>query len=162
MTKDEFVTTFRDIYEHSPWVPERAYAMDPPRNLEGIAACFAAVVDSATDKEKLALLRAHPDLAGKLGRQEELTASSTKEQQGAGLNACTDEEFEAFSRLNDAYKEKFGFPFILAVKGWHRTDILKEFKRRASGERDQEFNEALAQVHRIARFRLEDHFEGHP
>ncbi|TNE37596.1 MAG: 2-oxo-4-hydroxy-4-carboxy-5-ureidoimidazoline decarboxylase [Alphaproteobacteria bacterium] len=158
MNQTDFVANFGGIYEHSPWVAERAFDKEPTLTLEAVTMALAREVDNASHNEQLALLRAHPDLAGRLGIDESLTDSSKSEQQGAGLDKCTREEFEAFQVLNTAYKEKFGFPFILAVKGWQRQGILKEFQRRVDNDRDTEFNEALAQVHRIARFRLEDFF----
>ncbi|TNE58990.1 MAG: 2-oxo-4-hydroxy-4-carboxy-5-ureidoimidazoline decarboxylase [Alphaproteobacteria bacterium] len=158
MTRTEFVENFGGIYEHSPWVAERAFDKTSDLTLAGTSQALATEVDTATKDEQLALLRAHPDLAGRLGIDDSLTDSSKSEQQGAGLDKCTREEFEAFQALNTAYKEKFGFPFILAVKGWQRQGILKEFQRRVDNDRNTEFNEALAQVHRIARFRLEDFF----
>ena len=102
----------------------------------------------------MALLRAHPDLAGKLAVEGELTAESTSEQAGAGLERCSPEEFEEFQRLNDAYTARFGFPFILAVKGYDRAGILAAFRRRVGHDRATELREALDQVHRIARLRL--------
>jgi len=159
MTGEEFVQTFGGIYEHSSWVARRAFEKSPALELENIVNALAAEVAAASKDEQLALLRAHPDLAGKLALSGGLTESSKGEQQSAGLDQCTPEEFESFQTLNAAYKDKFGFPFILAVKGWFRTDILKEFARRAGNKNEVEFAEALAQVHRIARLRLEDYFE---
>jgi OHCU decarboxylase len=162
MTREEFVKAFSSIYEHSAWVPETLYdkgISGDDLTQEDLVAAMKNTVDKAGQDKQLALLRAHPDLAGKLGRQEALTAASKNEQAGAGLDACTDEEFDAFQSLNTEYKDKFGFPFILAVKGWHRTQILQAFKKRVTNDKETEFSEALAQVHRIARFRLEDYFE---
>ncbi len=113
----------------------------------------------ATDDEKLALLRAHPELAGKAAVRGELTADSTKEQSGAGLAHCTPEEFATITELNRRYNAKFGFPFILAVKGYDRAGILREFARRVEHDRATEFAECLAQIARITRFRLEMLFE---
>ena len=115
---------------------------------------MAAVVNGAVDGDKLTLLRAHPDLAGKLAVAE-LTDSSQNEQTGAGLDQCTPDELARFTQLNDDYKKKFGFPFIFAVKGFHRTDILNAFERRVKNDVETEFNEAINQVHRIAKLRLE-------
>ena len=113
-----------------------------------------SVVNAASDKLKLDLLRAHPDLAGRLSLAE-LTESSRSEQTGAGLDRCTPEELSEFQALNTAYIEKFGFPFIFAVKGYHRTDILEAFRVRVNHSREREFKTAIEQVHRIARLRLE-------
>ncbi|PKR49699.1 2-oxo-4-hydroxy-4-carboxy-5-ureidoimidazoline decarboxylase [Thalassospira marina] len=152
-----FVNLYGGVYEHSPWIAERlaeggiSPALDDP---ETLAAAMQVIVERATRDEKLALLRAHPDLAGKLALAD-LTASSRNEQQGAGLDQCSADELVRFSELNDAYKGKFGFPFIFAVKGYHRTDILAAFERRVKNDMDTEFNEALQQVHRIALLRLQ-------
>ena len=113
-----------------------------------------SVVNAASDKLKLDLLRAHPDLAGRLSLAE-LTESSRSEQTGAGLDRCTPEELSEFQALNTAYIEKFGFPFIFAVKGYHRTDILEAFRVRVTHSREEEFKTAIEQVHRIAKLRLE-------
>lgn len=147
MSKAEFVQKYGSIYEHSPWVAEQAHgASDIP------AAMREAVENGGHDRQ-LALLKAHPDLGEKL---DTLTPDSTAEQQGAGLNLCSSEEFQEFHQLNNAYKEKFGFPFIVAVKGLNRHDILELFRQRIHNSKEVEFRTALDQVHRIAGFRLAD------
>ena len=157
LAQSAFVSLYGWVYEHSPWVAHKLYergiteALDTPANL---ADAMAAVVNGAVDRDKLALLRAHPDLAGKLALAD-LTTSSQNEQKGAGLDQCTTDELARFTELNDLYKQKFGFPFIFAVKGFHRTDILAAFERRVKNDVETEFNEAINQVHRIARLRLE-------
>ena len=163
MGEQEFITCFGGVYEHSPWIAEAVWHLSPEPDLatdqdtaEGIHQSFQSVVDGADQATKLALLRAHPDLAGKLAITGALTAASTAEQAGADLGNCTPEEFADFKRLNDSYKEKFGFPFILAVRGCQRTEILKTFKARVDNDPATEFNEALSQVHRIALLRLRD------
>lgn len=146
MNRSHFVEKYGGIYEHSSWVAEAAYgAVDIP------AAMREAVEQAGYDKQ-LTLIRAHPDLGEKL---DTLTESSTAEQQGAGLNQCTPEEFAEFQQLNRAYKEKFGFPFIVAVKGLDRQGILQRFRERIHHEPEVEFRTALDQIHRIAAFRLE-------
>ena len=146
MTQEQFVQRYGAIYEHSPWVAESAYgAVD-------LATTMQAIVDQAGPEKQLALLRAHPDLGERL---DTLTASSVSEQQGAGLNQCSPEEFAEFSQLNAAYKAKFGFPFIVAVKGLQRQQILEQFRVRIHHEIEVEFRTALEQVHKIARLRLE-------
>ncbi len=147
MHKDEFVQKYGSIYEHSPWVAETAYGS------EDLTSAMRAVVEAASRDKQLALLRAHPDLGEKL---DTLTPDSTSEQQGAGLNLCSPEEFREFHELNRAYKEKFGFPFIVAVKGLNRQDILQRFRERIHNSSEAEFRTALDQVHRIAGFRLAD------
>ena len=116
---------------------------------------MAQIVDAADDDAKLALLRAHPELAGRLAVAGALTADSTAEQASAGLDRCTPEEFAEFHRLNERYNARFGFPFIVAVRGLSRQDILAAFRARTGNDRETEFATALRQVHRIARLRLE-------
>lgn len=153
MDQAAFIARYGDIYEHSAWVAEAAWAQrDADRPL---ADAMAAIVDAAGEDRQLALLRAHPDLAGKLALANQLTHASRSEQAGAGLDACTPEELAEFRDLNAQYTAKFGFPFIFAVKGYHRHDILAAFRERIGHGPAQEFAEALRQVHRIARLRLE-------
>jgi 2-oxo-4-hydroxy-4-carboxy-5-ureidoimidazoline decarboxylase len=118
---------------------------------------MTAVVTAAPRDRQLELLRAHPDLAGRLAVAGALTPHSTSEQAGAGLDKCTAEEFARFTRLNDAYKAKFGFPFIMAVKGCARGEILAAFERRLNQDAASEFRTALDEVNRIALFRLQEH-----
>ena len=155
LDREGFLARYGGVYEHSPWIAgavwDEGAASDDVATLAG---AMAARVEAAGEDARLALLRAHPDLAGKLAVEGELTAESTSEQAGAGLERCSPEEFEEFQRLNDAYKARFGFPFILAVKGHDRAAILDAFRRRVGHDRAAELCEALAQVHRIARLRL--------
>ncbi len=159
LDREAFVATFGGVYEHSPWIAEAAWdagltpAHDDARSLHAV---LSAIVDAAGREAQLALLRAHPDLAGKLAVRGELTAESTGEQASAGLDQCTPDEFEAFQSLNERYKENFGFPYILAVKGRNRAEILENFQSRIDNAPEVEFAEALAQVHRIAELRLND------
>ena len=150
MTKDEFVARYGSVYEHAPWVAEKAWGQ---RGV--IAAKMAKIVDAAGHEAQLKLLRAHPDLAGKLALSGTLTAASTSEQASAGLDQCSDAEFAEFTALNDVYKARFGFPFILAVKGKHRPEILETFRSRVRNDAKTEFATALAEVHKIARLRLD-------
>ncbi len=152
-----FVARFGGVYEHSPWIAEAAFEAGltaAANSAEGLSELLRAQVEAGGAERQMALLRAHPDLAGKLAVADELTAASAAEQQGAGLAACTAEEFERFQRLNAAYREKFGFPFILAVAGHRRSEILEIFQGRLGNDRDTEIREALEQVHRIALLRL--------
>lgn len=152
-----FIAAYSSIYEHSPWVAETAWDRHTGTeldSLEGLTAAMRGIVDSADEARKMALICAHPDLAGKAAVQDELTTESRSEQQGAGLDQCTVKEFEDFQTLNAAYKLKFGFPFIIAVKGHDRHSILAAFRARTSHDREQEFHTALEQIHRIASFRL--------
>lgn len=152
MTRDDFVERYGGIYEHSPWVAESVYDAGVPDDL---ASAFAACVDSAPEAVKLALIRAHPDLAGRAAMAGELTAASSAEQHGAGLDQCTAEEFSRFQSLNDAYRSKFGFPFVMAVRGASRADILAAFSTRLENDPDTEFETAIAEIHKIAKLRLE-------
>ena len=159
MPKEDFVSAFGGIFEHSPWVAERAHALElgPAHDTAaGVHNVMARAFRAGSNDERLAVLRAHPDLAGKLAAAKRLTAESTAEQASAGLDALTDAERETFTRLNSAYTEKFGFPYIIAVKGLTKDQILEAFERRIENERDTEFVEACHQVERIARLRLED------
>ena len=151
---DSFVTAFGGIFEHSPWVAERAFANGPFAMVDELHAAMLRVLADAPHDEQLALLRAHPELAGKAAIRGELTADSTNEQTGAGLDRCSPEEFAQITALNARYNATFGFPFIIAVKGLDRAGILREFARRAGQAPDVEFAEALRQVARITRFRL--------
>ncbi|MBL4873217.1 MAG: 2-oxo-4-hydroxy-4-carboxy-5-ureidoimidazoline decarboxylase [Rhodobacteraceae bacterium] len=155
LPKSTFVEQFGGVYEHSAWVAEKAFDDGLPSGVESMIATLRAIIEAAGEAPQLALLRAHPDLAGKLAKTGELTAESTSEQAGAGLDECTPEEFAEFTHLNDTYKTKFGFPYILAVKGRHRVEILDNFRARVDNSTQQEFREALDQVHQIARLRLE-------
>ncbi|MEM7694719.1 MAG: 2-oxo-4-hydroxy-4-carboxy-5-ureidoimidazoline decarboxylase [Pseudomonadota bacterium] len=149
MNRDTFVERYGALYEHSPWVAERAWdgGVSPGAPL---APVLRRVVERAGEGAQLALLRAHPDLAGRIA----LTDASTEEQKGAGLDQCTPEEFEEFSRLNTDYTARFGFPFIVAVKGLDRAGILKRFRARVENAPATEFRTALDEVHKIAGFRL--------
>ena len=153
-----FINAFTDIYEHSPWVAEKAYDLgvdDSLNDIELLQQRMADILLSASHDAQLALINAHPDLAGKAAVRGELTASSTAEQAGAGIQDCTAEEFARFTELNDAYKAKFGFPFIKAVKGSNRHQILAAFEERIHNTPEQEFQTALAEINKIAMFRLQ-------
>lgn len=154
-----FVALHGRVYEHSPWIAEAACAAGlraEHDTVEGLHRTLAAIVDAAPRERQLALLRAHPDLAGRLAMRGALTAESTSEQASAGLDKCTPAEFQRFTELNDAYKRKFPFPFIMAVKGKSRGEILEAFERRMHHDADGEFRTALAEVHKIALIRLRD------
>ncbi|TLF48165.1 2-oxo-4-hydroxy-4-carboxy-5-ureidoimidazoline decarboxylase [Halomonas urmiana] len=153
-----FVEQYGEIYEHSPWVAELAWQQglggkqDTP---EGLAEAMGRVLTGASAERQLEVIRAHPDLAGKAAIAGELTDDSTREQAGAGLDQCTPEEMARFERLNAAYKEKFGFPFVMAVKGNDRHDILAAFETRLENDQAEERRTAVEQINRIARFRLQ-------
>lgn len=150
-TRAEFLARFGAVYEASPWVAEGVWP-DPPQDQGALAAAMAAVVDAAPRESKLALIRAHPELASRA----RMADASVREQSGAGLDQCSPDEFAAFQRLNAAYNARFGFPFIVAVKGLTRADILAAFEARLANDAETEFQTAIAQIHRIAAFRLAD------
>ncbi|WP_448191079.1 2-oxo-4-hydroxy-4-carboxy-5-ureidoimidazoline decarboxylase [Azospirillum sp. sgz301742] len=157
MDRAAFLARFGPVFEHSAWIAEGAWEAGlRPDTAEGLHAAMVAVLRAAPREQRLALLNAHPDLAGKLAVRGELTAESASEQAGAGLDRCTPAEFQRFTELNDAYKAKFGFPFILAVKGRSRAEILAAFEQRIHNTPEMEFETALAQVERIALLRLKD------
>jgi len=159
MGRSEFVTAFGGIFEHSPWIAERAFDLElgPAHDSAGgLHNALARIFRSAGDEERLGVLKAHPDLAGKLAQARRLTPESTAEQASAGLDALTDEERATFTRLNADYVAKFGFPFIIAVKGKTKAEILDAFKSRIGNDRSAEFAAACQQVERIALLRLKD------
>jgi OHCU decarboxylase len=161
MSKAGFVEKFGGIFEHSPWIAERAFDLElgPAHDCAvGLHNALSRMFRSAATDERLKVLRAHPDLAGKLAAAKRLTADSAKEQASAGLDALTDEERQTFQELNTSYTGKFGFPFIIAVRGLSKADILQAFKARLEGSADIEFAIACQQVERIALLRLQDMF----
>ncbi|WP_373354816.1 allantoinase PuuE [Pseudoroseicyclus sp. CXY001] len=157
MKKMRFMELFGGIYEHSPWVAERAYKLElgPAHDsAPGLANAMARAFRSASPEERLAVLTAHPDLAGKLAAAKALTADSTAEQASAGLDALTEEERARFTELNEAYMARHGIPFIIAVRDHDKAGILAAFERRIGNETEAEITEACAQVERIALHRL--------
>lgn len=157
LTQEAFVALFGGIYEHSPWVAERTWQTGISTAhsiIDTLANAMASELAKASHDEKLQLIRAHPDLAGKAARQGALTHDSTDEQASAGLDQCTDEELNRFQQLNDAYKEKFDIPFIMAVRGADRFKILSGFEERLPNEPAVEFDRALTEINRIALLRL--------
>lgn len=159
MGRDTFVERFGGIFEHSAWIADRAFDLElgPAHNsATGLHSALCRVFRAAGDQERLGVLTAHPDLAGKLAAAKRLTSESTAEQASAGLDALTDEERETFTRLNETYTRKFGFPFIIAVRGLSKEDILTAFQERVGNTRDQEFQNACRQVERIALLRLRE------
>ncbi|SIS70503.1 2-oxo-4-hydroxy-4-carboxy-5-ureidoimidazoline decarboxylase [Neptunomonas antarctica] len=157
MDRDTFVSTFGDIYEHSPWIAEQAYDQGIDSSHNEIAVLqkkMASILLNADKQAQLDLINAHPDLAGKAAVSGELTEASTSEQAGAGISDCTAIEFARFTELNDAFKTKFGFPFIMAVKGSNRHLILASFEERIHHAPEQEFVRALQEINKISQFRL--------
>jgi len=153
----EFVSRFGGIYEHSPWVAEEGFCKaEGVEDVDGLAGIFAVCVDGADTQRKLTLIRAHPDLAGKAAISGELTEKSTAEQASAGIDQCSKEEYEQFQTLNMKYKDKFGFPFVMAVRDSNRREILAAFESRLANDSQTEFDTAIAEIHKIARLRLRE------
>ena len=158
MDEATFVATFGGVFEHSPWVARGAFARGLPDDADtaaGLHRAMCAVLREASAERRLDVINAHPDLAGKLASAGRLTPESGREQASAGLDRLTDAERTRFNGLNDAYKQKFEVPFIIAVKGLDKDAITAEFERRLRHDRADELAEALRQVERIARLRLE-------
>ncbi|MDE1146932.1 MAG: 2-oxo-4-hydroxy-4-carboxy-5-ureidoimidazoline decarboxylase [Azospirillaceae bacterium] len=157
--RDAFVARFGGVFEHSPWIAEAAWDAGLPDDAdtaEGLHAALVAQFRAASRERRLGVLLAHPDLAGRLAIRGELTADSSAEQASAGLDKCTPEEYARFQELNDTYKARFGFPFILAVRGLTRAAILENFAARVDNDAEVEFATATAQVERIAWLRLKE------
>lgn len=158
MNRMLFVDIFGDIFEHSPWITERTFdaGLTPGQDTaEGLHAAMVQVLSEASQGQKLALINAHPDLAGRL-KLADLTSDSRNEQSSAGLDSLTEAERDRFLKLNDAYKQKFGFPFIMAVKGRSKDEILAAFEERLEHEADEEFETAIVQIELIGLLRLKD------
>ena len=154
LSRSEFVKVFANIFEKTEWIAEELYNQVPFNNFEELSLKMLNIFDTASKEKKLKILNAHPDLANKT-KIGLLTSDSLKEQNSAGLDKCTKEEFDEFKKLNNAYK-KFGFPFIIAIKGKTKTEILNNFKKRIFSDSEMEFNEAVKQVKQIASFRLKE------
>lgn len=161
MSREEFVATFGPVFEHAPWIAEQTYGPVCTGSLDELPALHEAmcrVLDSADPGSQRAIIRAHPDLAGKLAIEGDLTEASRGEQASAGLDRCAPEEFEELSRLNTVYTERFGFPFIMAVKGSNPAAILAALGERLGKAPETEVQAALREIKRIAYFRLEEIF----
>ncbi|MBM3220486.1 MAG: 2-oxo-4-hydroxy-4-carboxy-5-ureidoimidazoline decarboxylase [Candidatus Rokubacteria bacterium] len=155
LERGEFRALLGGVFEDSPWVAEHAFECRPFASVEALHAVMVAMVETASREEQLALIRAHPDLAGTAARAGTMTASSVAEQASAGLDRLTDEEYARFERLNAAYREKFGFPFIIAVRRHDKHAILAAFETRLRNSEDEEIATALTQIAEIARLRLD-------
>ncbi len=152
MDQQKFVETVGWVFEHSPWVAERAWAKRPFCDRDSLHLTMAKQVELASPEQQLTLLRSHPDL----GTRAKVSDASASEQAGVGLAQLTQEEFQHFTELNEKYKQKFGFPFLLAVKGCTKQDVIRSLQQRLSSNHEVEFAEALRQVYRIAALRLHD------
>jgi len=155
LSETEFTEVFGNIFENANWVAKRLYEQKPFRNFQDLSKKMINIFESADYQDKLKILNSHPDLADK-AKIGTLTADSNKEQNSAGLDQCTEKEFNQFKNLNFEYKNKFGFPFILAVKGKKKSEILLNFQKRVLSNKKDEFSEGISQVIKIAGLRLEE------
>jgi 2-oxo-4-hydroxy-4-carboxy-5-ureidoimidazoline decarboxylase len=155
LSESEFAEVFGNIFENARWIAEVLYKEKPFENFQKLKEKMIFIFEKTDNKNKLKILKSHPDLADKT-KIGSLTADSNKEQGDARLDRCTKGEFSEFKKLNSQYKDKFGFPFILAVKDKNKIEILTNFKKRIFSTKDIEFNEAIKQVKKIASLRLEE------
>ena len=154
LSQSEFIKVFANIFENARWIAEELYNQKTFDNFEALSSKILNIFETTTREKQLKILNAHPDLANKT-KISLLTPDSLKEQTNAGLDQCTKEEYSEFKKLNDSYK-KFGFPFILAVKGKTKIGILNNFRKRITSDPEIEFDEAIKQVKQIASLRLKE------
>ena len=154
LPQSEFVKVFANIFENARWIADELYNQKPFNDFEELASKILGIYDNGTKEKKLKIIKAHPNLADKT-KISLLTPDSLKEQTNAGLDQCSEEEFNEFNKLNENYK-KFNFPFILAVKGKNKNEILNNFRKRISSDPETELNEAIKQVRLIASLRLKE------
>ena len=152
LSKAEFISIFGNIFEKTEWIAEKCYESKPYNNLDELVSKMMKIFENSEKEKHLEILNSHPDLAV----EKKLTKDSKNEQKNASLNQCTDEEFVEFKKLNEEYKKKFGFPFIIAVKGKNKEEILNSFRQRITNNINLEFEEAKKQVKKIASFRLSE------
>ena len=160
MGREEFVARFGSLFERSPWIAEGAWRARPFDDLDGLHAAFVRTVREAPEERRVALIRAHPDLAGKAALAGELTEESANEQASAGLDRLSPEEYERFHRLNAAYREKFDLPYVVCVRDNTKESIFAGAERRLANTREEEIWTALREISRISRLRLEDLVDG--
>ena len=158
MEGKKIINLLKGIYEHSAWVPEKLLSenISEIKTKEELELMMKKIVDNSTKTEKLNLIKAHPELGTKLQKKEKLTKFSKEEQKSAGLDQCTDEEFEILTNLNNTYRSKFEFPFILAVKGLNKNQIIDNMKKRVNNSKSEEFKTAINEIHKIAQLRIKD------
>ncbi len=158
MEGKKIINLLEEIYEHSAWVPEKLLSenISEIKTKEELKLMMKKIVDNSTETEKLNLIKAHPELGKKLQKKEKLTKFSKEEQKSAGLDQCTDEEFEILTNLNNRYRSKFEFPFILAVKGLNKNQIIDNMKKRVNNSKSEEFKTAINEIHKIAQLRIKD------
>ena len=152
LSKSDFISIFGNVFEKTEWIAQKSYDSKPYKNFEELFSKMMEVFENSNKESHIKILNAHPDLA----IEKRLTEDSKNEQQNASLNQCTNEEFLEFKKLNEEYKKKFGFPFILAVKGNDKEEILNNFRQRITNNINLEFEEAKKQVKKIANFRLSE------
>ena len=152
LSKSDFISIFGNVFEKTDWIAQKSYDLKPYKNFEELFLKMMETFENTNKENHLKILNAHPDLAV----EKKLTKDSKNEQKNASLNQCTDEEFIEFKKLNEEYKKKFGFPFIVAVKGKNKEEILNSFRQRITNNINLEFEEAKRQVKKIASFRLSE------
>ena len=152
LNKTEFISIFGNIFEKTEWIAEKCYELKPYKNFQELVSKMMEIFENINQEKHLKILNSHPDLAV----VKKLTEDSKNEQTGANLNNCTEKEFKEFEELNEKYKKKFGFPFIIAVKGKNKEEILNNFRQRITNDINLEFEEAKKQVKKIANFRLNE------
>jgi len=155
LSRSEFVKVFANIFEKTKWIAEKLYNQKPFDSFEDLCSKMLEIFETASKETQLNVLKAHPDLANKV-TVNSLTKNSRAEQSNAGLDQCSEKEFNEFKDLNKKYKQKFGFPLIIAVKSKNKIEILSEFKKRILNSAEDEFNEAIVQVSKIANLRLNE------
>ena len=155
---DKVINLLKSIYEHSQWVPERLFSGDLNEIMDKkhLQKKMQEIVDNASKKEKLNLIKSHPELGNKLQKSDDLTKFSKDEQKSAGLDQCSEEEFEILNYLNTKYRDKFNFPFIIAVKGLSKNEIINEMRKRVSNTKEKEFKTAILEIHKIAKIRIQE------
>jgi OHCU decarboxylase len=152
LSKSDFISIFGNVFEKTDWIAEKTYALKPFNNFQELFSKMMEIFENSKKENHLEILNAHPDLVV----EKQLTDDSRKEQNNASLNQCSDQEFKEFKKLNEEYKKKFRFPFIVAVKGKNRKEILNNFRQRITNNINLEFEEAKEQVKKIASFRLSE------
>ena len=155
LSQSDFVKVFANIFENTIWIAKELYKQKPFNSFEDLSLKMLDIFENTTKEKQLKILNAHPELADKT-KIGSLTPDSQKEQSNAGLDQCSEDEFNEFGNLNDEYKKKFGFPFILAVKGRTKIEILNNFRQRVSSDANTEFNQTIKQVKQIASLRLKE------
>ena len=158
MEREQIINLLKGIYEHSPWVPERLLSdnISEIKTKEELQLMMKKIVDNSSVIEKLNLINAHPELGKKLQKKEKLTKFSEDEQKSAGLDQCSDEEFKILTNLNNEYRLKFKFPFIIAVKGLNKNQIIDNMQKRVKNSKTKEFETAISEIHKIAELRIRD------